>query len=79
VNCLRCRGLMVVDHLVDMEASEGLMWITAWRCVNCGYAVDPGMAANRQLRKTAVRSAVVHDNLIHDTEQEEQFITPLAA
>jgi hypothetical protein len=77
--CTRCQGLMVEDHLIDMEASDGLMWITAWRCVNCGHAVDPCMTANRRLRKTAVASSAVDKDLIHDPGQEEQCITPLAA
>jgi len=62
----RFQGTMVEDHLIHMEDSSGLTWITAWRCINCGHAVDPVMAANRQLLNTAVLSPAVHDELIHD-------------
>lgn len=79
MSCERCQGMMVEDHLIDMEGSDGLMWITAWRCVNCGHVVDSVMEANRQLLKTAALSPVVHKDLIHDSEQEEQLITLLAA
>jgi len=79
MSCERCQGVMVEDHLIDMEDSDGLLWITAWRCINCGYIVDPVMAANRQLQKTTALSSEVHEDLVHDSEQEEQPITRLAA
>jgi hypothetical protein len=79
MSCERCQGTMVEDHLIDLEDSDGLMWITAWRCINCGHVVDSVMEANRQLLKTAALSPVVHKDLIHDSEQEEQLITLLAA
>ena len=53
MSCERCQGMMVEDHLMDIEESAGLMWVIVWRCVNCGHAIDPVMVANRQLRKTA--------------------------
>ena len=43
---------MFEDHFMDMkDLSEG-MWVSAWRCMNCGHAVDPVMVANR-LRQAA--------------------------
>lgn len=48
MTCERCEGLMLEDHLMDMkDLSEG-MWVSTWRCMNCGHAVDPIMVANRQ-------------------------------
>ena len=48
MKCERCQGLMFEDHFMDMnDISEG-MWISSWRCMNCGHAVDPVMAANRE-------------------------------
>jgi hypothetical protein len=79
MSCERCQGTMVEDHLIDMEDSDGLMWITAWRCINCGHIVDPVMAANRQLLRTTALFPVVHEDLVHDSEQEKQPITRLAA
>lgn len=59
------------DHLSDRQDLSGVMWLTAWLYVNCGHAVDLVMMANRQLLSTAVLSPAVHDELIHDAEQEE--------
>jgi hypothetical protein len=48
MKCERCDGLMLEDHLMDMkDLSEG-MWVSSWRCMNCGHAADPVMVANRQ-------------------------------
>jgi hypothetical protein len=48
MKCERCNGLMLEDHFMDMkDLSEG-MWVSSWRCMNCGHAADPVMIANRQ-------------------------------
>lgn len=48
MKCERCQGLMFEDHFMDMkDFSEG-MWVSTWRCMNCGHAVDPVMVANRE-------------------------------
>jgi hypothetical protein len=48
MKCERCNGLMLEDHFMDMkDLSEG-MWVSSWRCMNCGHAADPIMIANRQ-------------------------------
>lgn len=48
MKCERCEGLMLEDHFMDMkDLSEG-MWVSTWRCLNCGYATDSVMVANRQ-------------------------------
>lgn len=49
MRCPRCKGLMVVDHFIDMEDDSGHLWLRAWRCVLCGYVADPIMA-RRQSR-----------------------------
>lgn len=41
MTCARCNGLMVVDHLLDMQESYVPMWMQALRCVACGNIVDP--------------------------------------
>lgn len=48
MKCARCEGLMLEDHLMDMEDFSEGMWVSTWRCMNCGHAVDPVMVANRQ-------------------------------
>jgi hypothetical protein len=59
MKCERCQGLMLEDHFMDMQDwSEG-MWITTWRCMNCGYAVDPIIVANRERHALFVASHVV--------------------
>ena len=40
MTCLRCEGLMVEDHCLDMEGAYGEMWTTSWRCMNCGRVHD---------------------------------------
>lgn len=41
MTCTRCSGLMVVDHLLDMQESYLPMWMSALRCLACGNIVDP--------------------------------------
>jgi hypothetical protein len=41
MKCMRCNGLMIVDHLVDMKESYVPMWMEAMRCLSCGNIVDP--------------------------------------
>lgn len=47
MQCERCRGLMVVDHFVDLADQDGNLWLRAWRCVNCGAVMEPGILRNR--------------------------------
>lgn len=47
MQCTRCEGLMVTDHLLDMQESYGPMWMRGWRCVSCGNVVDPLIQRNR--------------------------------
>lgn len=41
MNCLRCRGLMVEDHFLDVDGTIGHMWTTGYRCMNCGHVHYP--------------------------------------
>ena len=52
MRCKHCHGLMVVDHFLDMEDDSGHLWLRAWRCVNCGNVVEPGMLRRRQTHHT---------------------------
>ena len=45
--CQRCHGLMVLDHYIDMQDSGEHLWLRAWRCVNCGEVVEPGILWHR--------------------------------
>lgn len=56
---------MFEDHFMDMnDLSEGL-WVSTSRCMNCGHAVDPVMAVNRQRRALLQvrQQEVVHHTL----------------
>ncbi len=39
---------MVVDHFIDMEDGGEHLWLRAWRCVNCGEVVEPGIIRHRR-------------------------------
>ena len=40
MTCLRCEGLMVEEHCLDMGGAYGEMWTMSWRCMNCGRVHD---------------------------------------
>jgi hypothetical protein len=71
MKCARCSGLMVADHLLDMQESYVPMWMQALRCLACGNIEDPLIHHHRMIRhtrrarrltthltKTAIRPAV---------------------
>ena len=49
MNCGRCAGLMVPDRFIDLEET-GHLWMSGWRCMNCGHVVDPVTEHNRTLQ-----------------------------
>jgi hypothetical protein len=51
MKCTRCNGLMIVDHLVDMQESYLPMWMRALRCLSCGNIVDPLIHYHRADRR----------------------------
>lgn len=52
MKCTRCQGLMVADHLIDMQESYLPMWMRGWRCIACGNIVDPLINQNRMIQKS---------------------------
>jgi len=52
MKCKRCCGLMVTDHLLDMEESFLPMWMKAQRCLTCGNIEDPLIHYNRKVQDT---------------------------
>jgi hypothetical protein len=54
MTCQRCQGLMVADHCIDMEEGGRYLWLSAWRCMNCGDIVDPEIIRHRQLQLTGL-------------------------
>jgi C4-type Zn-finger protein len=49
MSCIRCQGLMLEEHLIDMEAGYGEMWSRSSRCVNCGHRDDAVIQHHRRL------------------------------
>ena len=54
MNCSRCHGLMIEDHLLDMESSYGKMWARSLRCANCGYVHDATIEQHRLAQQKKV-------------------------
>ncbi|HWV46116.1 MAG TPA: hypothetical protein VN039_08880 [Nitrospira sp.] len=52
MTCTRCSGLMVADHLLDMQESYLPMWMPALRCLACGNIVDSLIHYHRAVRRT---------------------------
>lgn len=52
MTCTRCSGLMVEDHLLDMQESYVPMWMAALRCLAYGNIVDPLIHYHRAERRT---------------------------
>jgi hypothetical protein len=50
MRCTKCKGLMVIDHLVDIRESTIPMWMVGWRCVACGNIVDPLILRHRMIQ-----------------------------
>lgn len=79
MSCEHCHGLMLKDHRTDIEQLGGLMWLSAWHCVNCGHIVDPVTATHRPHQKNAAMTSLVHIAVIRQLRQEEQVLRALAA
>ena len=54
MHCSRCQGLMMEEHLLDMEGGFGEMWTTSSRCINCGHVHDAAIAQHRVARQEQV-------------------------
>ena len=63
--CRRCRGLTVVDHFIDMQDDGGHLWLCAWRCVNCGDVVEPGIERNQRAQRSFLGRLVGRWGLRH--------------
>lgn len=52
MKCARCSGLIVTDHLLDMQESYVPMWMRGLRCVACGNIEDPLIHHHRMVQHT---------------------------
>jgi C4-type Zn-finger protein len=48
MNCPVCQTRMTVTEYLDSHEALALVWIKGWRCVHCGYAVNPLGEFNRR-------------------------------
>jgi len=74
MECICCQGLMAEDHFFGFEGTQVFMWIMwmkGWRCLNCGHAVDPLIAANRRLHEASV---VVRPSEELENEKEHVYL-----
>ena len=44
---------MAKDHFIDLMESAESMWMAGWRCLNCGYVLDPVTERNRRGQEMA--------------------------
>lgn len=56
MKCHRCKGLMVVDHFIDMEDDSGHLWLRGWHCINCGAVEDPEIYGRRLIIQSSWRN-----------------------
>ena len=54
MNCMRCRGLMVREHFIDLFDGTGQLSFKGWRCVCCGNVLDPVIARNRRMHRAGL-------------------------
>ena len=48
MECDRCQGLMLEDSFVAMVGPSQQDRLCAWRCLDCGHAIDPRTLAPHQ-------------------------------
>ncbi len=78
--CTRCHGLLLEEHMIDMEGGYGEMWSFSWSCFNCGHR-DDAVLQQHQLHAQPVE--VSHQTV--STQEafgvlwEHEDIEPLAA
>lgn len=81
MTCTRCEGLMLEEHMIDMEGDYGEMWSRSWRCFNCGHRDDALIQQHRQrqARPIVVSAPAVTKTEVVDLVWESESIESLAA
>ncbi|MGE3977758.1 MAG: hypothetical protein AB7F94_09235 [Nitrospira sp.] len=51
MRCVRCTGLMVVEHGFDSMLGSSEADVPLRRCVQCGEVIDPVIQQNRRLQR----------------------------
>jgi phage major head subunit gpT-like protein len=65
---------MTSDHFVDMLESGGEWWTNSWRCINCGYVLDPVLEQNRRKQQAAMAAAPVPVSICHDQAPMDELL-----
>ena len=85
MSCIRCQGLMLEEHLIDMEAGYGEMWSRSSRCINCGHRDHAVIQHHRQLPANQIvvspPALTVQETiaLSWKSEMDPESVEPLAA
>ena len=81
MTCTRCEGLMLEEHMIDLEGGYGEMWSRSWRCFNCGHRDDALIQQHRQrpARPIVVSLPAVTATEVVDLVWESASIESLAA
>lgn len=81
MTCIRCEGLMLEEHMIDMEGGYGEMWSRSWRCFNCGHRDDALIQQHRQrqAKPILVTPPAVTDAELVELAWESESIESLAA
>lgn len=80
MTCSRCEGMMLAEHLLDMEATYSEMWAKSWRCVNCGHRDDAIIRGHRhRAALKAVPSVVAAESEVVQEIWDEESVEELAA
>lgn len=79
--CTRCQGLMLEEHMIDMEGGYGEMWVHSWRCFNCGHRDDAVLQHHRQQYSkpmaASTQTVAIHETI--EVSRESEGVEPLAA
>ncbi len=68
MHCMRCCGLMVLDHLFNRQGSTGdILWRRSRRCMNCGHVDGTEHPAGTEAAQAVVPSSEpdYHDEEVH--------------
>jgi hypothetical protein len=57
MTCPRCRGLMVHYWFIELLDRTRLAHREGWRCINCGYLLDPVILQNEARRSVKTSTA----------------------
>jgi len=52
MDCHRCHGFMVTEHLVDVFDGPSPTHAAVWRCLNCGELYDTLVLSHRMYQRT---------------------------